>query len=110
DLPPHPGNVVGIIGDLGVGNQERAVVLPLQLHPVLERTRVVAEMKRSGGTDSGQDALERLTHRLCLRAPWASGAGARRVERWASASGGVPGGRQSPIEIIGGADERQMRE
>jgi len=29
----------------------------------------VAEMKRSAGTDSGQDTLERLNHRHCLRAP-----------------------------------------
>jgi hypothetical protein len=58
----HAGNVVRIVRDLVIGNQEIAVILPLQLHPVLECTYIVAQMKRPGRTDSGQDTLERLDH------------------------------------------------
>ena len=53
----HARHVVGVVRHLIVGDQERAVVTGLQLHPVLERARVMAKMQGAGGPDPGQYPL-----------------------------------------------------
>ena len=40
-----------------VGDEEQARVLVLQLHPVLQRAVVVAEVQRAGGAHAGQNAV-----------------------------------------------------
>ncbi len=54
DLPhglAHAVDVIGVVGDLVVGDEEEALVLVLQAHPVLERARIVPEVRatRSAG-------------------------------------------------------------
>ena len=53
----HTADVVCVVGHLVVRDQEEALVLLLQSQPVLERPRVVAEVKGTGRPDAGEDAL-----------------------------------------------------
>ena len=52
------GRGVGVVGGEGVevGDEEVAVVLILELNPVVERAHVVAEVEAAGGAHSAEDA------------------------------------------------------
>ena len=53
---------VGVFGGEGVevGDEEEAVVLVLELDPVVEGSHVVAEMEAPGGAHAGEDAGARI--------------------------------------------------
>ena len=64
-------DVVGVVGDLVVGDEEEALVLVLEAEPVFEGARVVAEVEGPGGPHPGQNppplpAAVRLAHRRLL--------------------------------------------
>ena len=52
------GRGVGVVGGEGVevGDEEVAVVLVLELDPVVERAHVVAEVQAAGGAHAREDA------------------------------------------------------
>jgi hypothetical protein len=47
-----------------IGRHEVAVVFLLQLHPIFERTGIVAKVKAAGGTVSAEDDLFFPGHRV----------------------------------------------
>ena len=49
----HAWKIARVVRDLVVGDEEVAVVFVLQLDPVFERTRIVAEVQRTGRPDPG---------------------------------------------------------
>src|SRR5580704_6347065 len=53
---------IGVVGGEGVvvGDEEVALVLVLELDPVVEGAHVVAEVQAAGGTHAGEDAGARV--------------------------------------------------
>ncbi len=55
--PPHVLDVIDVVRHLVVGDEEEALVLVLQLEPLLERAGIVSEVQRARRPDAGEDAL-----------------------------------------------------
>src|SRR5262245_3557083 len=60
---PHSRHIIDVVGDLVIGDQEVAIVVVLQLHPILERATVMPKMQGPGGPNSCQYALLALRHK-----------------------------------------------